>query len=115
MQFRLEVIIVKTSINTQIQCVPKLTVCKTYPLNAQRGIARPIPMLSFIDECSCISFRRMDKGDYFYTVPGVVKLINGCGRRKTPTYDRVILRDKGVFYRAVTTVPEGRRERYALY
>ena len=78
----------KTSINTQIQCVPKLTVCKTYPLNAQRGIARPIPMLSFIDECSCISFRRMDKGDYFYTVPGVVKLINGCGRRKTPTYDR---------------------------
>lgn len=88
MQFRLEVIIVKTSIDTQTQRVPKLTVCKTYPLNAQRGIARPIPMLSFIDECSCISFRRMDKGDYFYTVPGVVKLINGCGRRKTPTYDR---------------------------
>ena len=29
--------------------------------------------------------------------------------------DRVILSDKGVFYRAVTTVPEGRRERYALY
>lgn len=29
--------------------------------------------------------------------------------------NRVILRDKGVFYRAVTTIPEGRRERYALY
>lgn len=29
--------------------------------------------------------------------------------------DRVILRDKGIFYRAVTTIPEGRRERYALY
>lgn len=29
--------------------------------------------------------------------------------------DRVVLRDKGVFYRAVTTIPEGRRERYALY
>lgn len=29
--------------------------------------------------------------------------------------DRIILRDKGVFYRAVTTIPEGRRERYALY
>lgn len=89
MQFRLEVIIVKTSINTQTQRVPKLTVRKTYPLNARRGIARTtIPMLSFMGECSCISFRRMDKGDYFYTVPGVVKLVNGCGRRKTPTYDR---------------------------
>lgn len=30
--------------------------------------------------------------------------------------DRVIIRrDKGIFYRSVTTVPEGRRERYALY
>ena len=29
--------------------------------------------------------------------------------------DRVVLRDKGVFYRAVTTIPERRRERYELY
>lgn len=29
--------------------------------------------------------------------------------------DRVVLRDKGVSYRAVTTIPERRRERYELY
>ena len=29
--------------------------------------------------------------------------------------DRVVLTDKGIFYKAVTAIPEGRREGYALY
>ena len=90
MQFRLEVIIVKTSIRRKTQCSSKLTVRKTYPLNIQRGITcRSIPRLSFIyGDCSSISFCRIDKGDYAYTVPGVVKFTNGPGRRKSPVYDR---------------------------
>lgn len=95
----------KTSINTQTQRVPKLTVRKTYPLNARRGIARiTIPMLSFMGECSCISFHVMDKGDYFYTVTGAVKLANGCWRRKTLTYDRHDL--KCHFGRVVMSIRE---------
>ena len=29
--------------------------------------------------------------------------------------NRIELTDKGIFYREITTIPEGRRERYALY
>ena len=89
MQFRLEVIITKTSMMCKTRCIPESSACKAYPLSIERSICRPIPVLSYIDGCcSCISFCCIDKRDYMRTVPGVVKLNNGFGRRKTAIYDK---------------------------
>lgn len=91
MQFRLKVIIVKTSIRRKTQCIPESSARKAYPFSIERSrsIRRSIPVLSYIDGCcSCISFCMITKGDYVHTVPGVVKLKNEFGRRKTAIYDR---------------------------
>lgn len=88
MQFRLEVIITKTSMMCKTQCIPESSARKAYPLSIERSICRAIPVLRYIDCCSCISFGCIDKGDYMRTVPGVVKLNNGFGRRKTAIHDR---------------------------
>lgn len=105
MQFRLEVIITETNIRHKTRCIPEFSVRKAYPLHGPGITRRTIPLLGTIHDDCDISFRKINKGDYVHTVPGVIKLMHGPLKCKSPIRDRHELKYR-CFGRVVMSIRE---------